>query len=296
MFENNINSLCFSGGGTKGLVFIGAIQALLDKKIIRFDKIDKFIGASAGSVMAFLFSIDYSPREIEDFLIEFNFSILEPTIDCNNLFCDYGIDDGLKFLYVLRMLLKEKTGKEYLTFKELYDITNKELIVTVTSISTSDVKYLSYINSPDHDVALAIRMSVSVPFYYMPVKYEGEFFIDGGILDNYPIQKGDINRTIGLVVASDTNIKVNDFSNYMFATIRLVVNAYLLTKVKKYSYCSIPILCEENTFIDFNMNKNHKKKLIKIGYDEVVKKYDEFIKNNVQEILNDIINRIVSTD
>ena len=33
-FDRNIDTLCFSGGGTKGLVFIGAIKALVEKNVI----------------------------------------------------------------------------------------------------------------------------------------------------------------------------------------------------------------------------------------------------------------------
>ena len=43
------------------------------------------------------------------------------------------------------------------------------------------------------------------------------------ILDNYPIQMGEKNRTIGLVVNSNNNIDVSDFTDYLFATIRLVI-------------------------------------------------------------------------
>jgi predicted acylesterase/phospholipase RssA len=292
IFDANVDSLCFSGGGTKGIAFIGAIECLIEKNIIKMNDIDNFIGSSAGSVISFLLCIGYLPSELNDFILEFDFNVLEPTIDSNNLFIGYGIDDGYKFIYLLRMLLKEKLGKENITFKELFDITKKKLIITVTSISTSNIKYLSYTTSPDHDVILAIRMSVSIPFYYMPVKYNDEYFIDGGILDNYPIQLGTKDKTIGLVVNSDNNIDVNDFSDYLFAAIRLVINGNFINKVRKYNNCTIAINCNETQFIDFQMNKEKKKEFINSGYIEINNLYNNYIKNVTEEILNNIITKI----
>ena len=35
IFDANVDSLCFSGGGTKGIAFIGAIECLIEKNIIK---------------------------------------------------------------------------------------------------------------------------------------------------------------------------------------------------------------------------------------------------------------------
>ena len=63
-----------------------------------------------------------------------------------------------------------------------------------------------------------------------------------------------------------------------FRSIADEVNAYLLAKVKKYNYCSISILCDEKSFLDFSMTKEAKKKMIDHGYKAVEKKYNNFVK------------------
>ena len=72
MFDKEIDTICFSGGGTKGLVFVGAIKALVEKNVIDLSKINKYIGTSAGSIIALLLLIGYTPAELECFLYEFN--------------------------------------------------------------------------------------------------------------------------------------------------------------------------------------------------------------------------------
>ena len=62
-------------------------------------------------------------------------------------------------------------------------------------------------------------MSTSVPFYYQPVNYNNELYIDGGILDNYPIQEGDKNKSRGYSPlnsirrdSKDSKFKISYFS------------------------------------------------------------------------------------
>ena len=253
-FEKDIDTLCFSGGGTKGLFFIGAIKALVEKKVFDLNKINKFIGTSAGALFAFLLCIGYTNDEIEEFILNFDFSKLEPDVDCEDLFNSYGIDDGTKLDYLLKRLLQYKLNKKSITFSELFELTNKELIVTATCINNSKVKYFNYKFTPDDDVILAIRMSVSVPFYFFPVKYEGNQYIDGGILDNYPIQFGDRNTTIGLVVLSEKYNKIKDFGNYMIKVIKLILNANLINKIRFYKDCTIGIISSEKNFIDLKLD------------------------------------------
>lgn len=262
MFDRNIDTICFSGGGTKALVFIGAVKALIDKNVIKLKNIKKFVGTSAGSIISFLLAIGYTPFELEEFVLNFNFSKLEPkNINCDDLFTNFGLDNGNNLVFLLSEMLNFKLKKKSITFKELYDLTENEVIFAATCINTSKVKYFNYTFTPEDDVIQAIRMSISVPFYYFPVLFEGNYFVDGGILDNYPIQFCNKESTIGLVVFSDKKNKFNDFGSYMFKVIKLVLNANLLNKIKNYEDCTIGIVSSEKNFIDLKMNNDSKKNI-----------------------------------
>lgn len=291
-FDKNFDTLCFSGGGTKGLVFIGAVKALIDKNIINLENINKFIGTSAGAILAFFLAIGYTPDELEEFVLNFDFKKLEPNVDCDNLFSSYGIDDGKKLEYLLVKLLNHKLGKNNITFLELFELTNNELIVSTTCINNSKAKYFNYKFTPDDDVVLAIRMSIAVPFYFHPVIFEGNHYVDGGILDNYPIQFGNRDSSIGFTVVSDKYSQIEDFGNYMIKVIKLFLNASLLNKVRLFKDCTINIVCGEKNFIDFKMDYQAKKIMIDKGYDRVRKYYQEFLKNLTDNVINDIINKV----
>lgn len=56
--------LVFSGGGIKGLAYVGAIKALEEKNL--FQKVKRFAGASAGAITAALLAIGMSPDELDE--------------------------------------------------------------------------------------------------------------------------------------------------------------------------------------------------------------------------------------
>ena len=67
-------------------------------------------------------------------------------------------------------------------------MTNIKLIITSVCLNDKQVYYLSHTSFPDMPVILGVRMTTSFPFWFVPVKYNGKFFVDGGCIDNYPIQ------------------------------------------------------------------------------------------------------------
>jgi patatin-like phospholipase/acyl hydrolase len=52
----NYDTLCFSGGGIKGIIFVGILKHLKDINFIDMDNITTFIGTSIGSIISFILS------------------------------------------------------------------------------------------------------------------------------------------------------------------------------------------------------------------------------------------------
>lgn len=102
--ENNIcyDTICLSGGGLSGFCFIGALKYLDDNKYINLISINTYVGTSVGAIIAFLLAIKYSICEIYNFLLIFNFNVLEPDNIINNLFEKNGFDDGNKYIFIFK--------------------------------------------------------------------------------------------------------------------------------------------------------------------------------------------------
>lgn len=96
------------------------------------------------------------------------------------------------------------------------DITNKRLIVLPDDLKDYNIDPMEF------NIAKAVRMSISLPFYFNPVILkngkEASYIVDGGILSNFPIWLFDVEGTpkwptFGLKLLSDNDLKKNHPNN-----------------------------------------------------------------------------------
>ena len=200
-----IKRLLFSGGGIRGVAYVGFLKELEKQKVL--DGIREFCGVSAGAFMSFLLAIGYSIETIYKLCIEFDFTIL-PSLEPESLllfFEEFGVDDGENVERLLRSLLKHKGLPQTLTFKELSEIPGmKGLRVWATDIENLELLEFSAQKTPNIDICIALKASMAYPIYFRPVKHPetGCLLVDGGVLDNYPIQyltEKEIKETLGTV-------------------------------------------------------------------------------------------------
>lgn len=176
--------LVLSGGGIRGIAFLGAIAYLEENNLVK--DIKTFVGSSIGAVLCCLLCLGYRTPQLYNFLNEINFQEL-PQINVMKIITHFGLDSGNTLVYLIKKLFIQKGIDENISFFNLYNITRKKLILTGTCVNEHEIKYFDYENTPNMKVVDAIRISMSVPFLYTSPKYKDEHYVDGGILDNFPI-------------------------------------------------------------------------------------------------------------
>jgi NTE family protein len=192
--------LVLEGGGTKLPGLVGAYRVLRDQDFTPIN----IAGTSAGSIVGALIAAGYTPEEMRELLYDMSFSeFLDgarwPWQKGWNFFKHWGIYKGDHFEEYIRSLLSNRgivTFGDLLTDRKqdlsdpryrwklkvvVSDVTNKKL-----AIFPNDAKI--YGADPDKmDVASTIRMSMAIPFFFRPVKWQDTLFVDGGMLSNFPI-------------------------------------------------------------------------------------------------------------
>ena len=113
-----ITHLAICGGGVKGCVLLGALEALDD--IIRLSRVKHIIGSSVGGIIATLMCIGYRPYEMNDIFLKINLSDYR-NIKATNLFTKYGVDNCKSIITLLKACILQKINMWDITFKELYD-------------------------------------------------------------------------------------------------------------------------------------------------------------------------------
>ncbi|MFI4938240.1 MAG: patatin-like phospholipase family protein [Candidatus Berkiellales bacterium] len=108
---------------------------------------------------------------------------------------DNAIDDYLqnKMGAIKARFGIEDFGK--ITFKQLKELSKeypqlgiKNLYLTATKVSDASLKILSADREPEMPVSKAVRMTMCYAGGFAPVKHEGEYYVDGGIANNYPME------------------------------------------------------------------------------------------------------------
>lgn len=262
--------LVLSGGGIKGLSYIGALQEL-NKFNILYDKDGKFklkgiAGASAGTILASLLAVGYTIDELIPIMSNIDFAqIVDDKFgyvrDSFNLITKYGICKGQYLYDLMGDLIQKKTGDADYTLKQLYNTKNIKLIISVTNLTQNKMVYLNPQHSHDAyaDIPIrkCVRMSTSVPFLFEPYLHDGCLFADGGTLDNYPIEVFDVADP------NDINELYWDVTpNYKVLGLKIITNNHdedNICKIKNiYDYaCS---------YVDTFLSNNDKKSLIKVNW------------------------------
>jgi NTE family protein len=215
-----IENLTFEGAGMFGITYVGALSVLQTNGIL--DTVKRYSGTSSGSIVATLLAINCTVDQIEDIFLDTDWASFLDTKCCCcgiiNIFYKYGYNIGKRKEISIKRILKEYTGNSNITFKQIYDIYKKELYITAVNLNLKIPVYFSHKYSPDMCVWKAIQMSTAFPFVFTPVKHDGHYYVDGGIMENYPIEVfDDKTKSLGFkIISSDTEINVPTL--YSFTT------------------------------------------------------------------------------
>lgn len=298
--EPLFHTLVLSGGGLRGFSYIGTLKALEEYGIVQ--NIQTLVGCSIGAVMAAIIAVGYTSEELYDFILNLEYDKLK---DLNLLgyLENFGMETGTKIQQFLRLLLKKKTQIEDITFQQLYQRTGKKLIINATCLNEHRVEFFDHEKSPGMSVALALRMSISLPFIFSPIKYQNKYYVDGGLLDNFPIHLFmDQRKVLGIrlpnSIESYTNI--NNLEEYLYHLWGCVYTEIAKTKIsnlKETNIIDLPINWIHA--LQLHVTQKERIKLYKQGY-KFTKKYlkkkiqsqqgkeTHKIDNLVESILNDI--------
>jgi NTE family protein len=196
----------FEGGGVKGIGLVGALAAIEEAG---YEAVN-VAGTSAGAIVASLYAAGYTAAELKPIImgLDFNKFTDPPAIGHLPLIgavidelVEKGLYKGDFFLNLMRDLLGRKGVH---TFRDLLQTVDGDderyrfkLRVIASDITRGcmlvlpqDVK--DYSMAPeDLEVALAVRMSMSIPFFFIPVRLGGSYVVDGGLLSNFPVELFD---------------------------------------------------------------------------------------------------------
>lgn len=265
--------LVLSGGGVKGIAHLGALKALEVLGILK--NIHTFTGTSVGALISVLIAIGYSPDELYNFITVFDIKKMK-SMNPDSILQTYGLDDGQNILFVLEKLFAAKGIESNITFGQLFKLTKKTVITCASCVNDKTAYYFSHKTNPDMSVLTAVRMSIAIPIYFTPVIYEDKMFIDGGCIDNYPIQlfADDIDSVIGIYLTSvrETTKDVQNIESFLMNLVQCLFEGVTCNSLKGFEKQSIKISLHQNGPMELDLSNEKKKELFSTGYNAVIER------------------------
>ena len=196
--------LVLGGGGARGAAHIGVLKVLERERI----PVDCITGTSMGAIAGGLYAAGYDADAVEAVL---------KGIDWKDMFRDDPSreelpmrrkEDELRFLGGIELGLKDGSialPRGMIQGQKL-QLLLRRLLLSAAQLDNFDQLPIPFrpiatdiisgekVVFHDGDLAMAIRASMSVPGAFAPIRYRGKLMVDGGIVDNVPI---DIARELG---------------------------------------------------------------------------------------------------
>lgn len=257
--------IVLSGGGIRGVAYVGVFLELEKRGFLK--NIKHILGVSCGAMFGFSYILGYSPDEMFSLASSLDFSLLQ-NIDPDvalNYFVTYGIDDGTNLDKFLESLVKNKGLSKNINFQELYEKTSLVFRCFAVDLNTCVLKEFSYKLTPNYSVLLALRASMCIPGYFIPVVDDDKLYVDGGILNNFPIDLLTIEEqhtTLGFTFSEHPNIeRINSLEEYLY---QIIACSYLVNG-KEIKENTIILPCGEFPLWKFHASYEERIYLIETG-------------------------------
>ena len=242
--------LVLSGGGARGAAHLGVLK-FLEEKGIRPDKIS---GTSAGAIVGSFFAAGYSASKITEILKTINFfSLMRPSFSASGLFRN----DRIAEIYAKYLPV---------TFEEL------SIPLWISAIDVVRGKTTYFHRGQLYKPILA---SSCLPMFFEPIEINNNFFVDGGMLNNLPVEPlvDTCDKIIGVHVnPTDRLFKSRGMTKITQRCIELAVSCNVESRK---NYCQLFVEPKElKSFSMYNISKIDD--CVAIGYEAIEKLWPDF--------------------
>lgn len=244
--------LVLSGGGARGAAHIGAIKALEEHEIFP----THVSGTSAGAIVGALYAAGVSWSEMLNFFK--TISIFQTNRYARN---KPGFIDTEKFYDDLQTYF----------IKDNFDSLKKPLFVTAANIIDGTLKVFS-----KGQLIKPIMASASFPGVFTPTEINGKFYVDGGTLNNFPVEPliQVCDKIIGVYVNPLKKISIKDLRHSYTVVERAYKIKVAAESMSKFSDCDLMINPQE--LVDYGtFGMNSIDDIFELGYTTTIKVLEE---------------------
>lgn len=290
---NDFKYAClFGGGAIRGAAHVGVLKALHSIGI----EPTLLAGSSVGSIVAALYAVGYTDDELAQVFLSVNFELFrDVSLGFNNKF---ALSKGNVFLEWLRDLIERKYyGAAYLkgqcrpvSFKDL----KKNLVIITTNMNNFSCREFSSFETPDFEVALAVRISCCMPGLMRAYNFNDELLVDGDLMKGKPMWylSNNIQNSAYRILEirlegtfSGSDLKPLEYVNGMYTCMTSSETSFIKSlygKRDRYDYLVVDT--GDVVVVDFNYPLEKRQAIIDNGYKQTMDYFTKYLPIKKQRI------------
>lgn len=244
--------LVLSGGGSRGIAHLGVMQALEEAGVT----INIIAGSSSGAIAGALYGSGHNPQKILEIVRTIKlFKLIRPAISISGL---------------LKMESAELLYRQHI-LDDTFEALSVPLIVAATDLCRGKTAYFT-----EGPLIRPLMASTCIPVVFDPIKVDGQLYIDGGLLNNFPAEV--LTERCDKIIGShcnpiDEDFQLGNFRTMLERTFLLTINANAYSRRR---YCDIFLEPPElKTFKVFDLARADD--IFQIGYDYARQYHEQFL-------------------
>ncbi|SOE19615.1 NTE family protein [Spirosomataceae bacterium TFI 002] len=237
--------LCLSGGGSRGFAHLGVLQAMDELGI----KPTMISGSSAGALVAAIYAQGVSPQDAFEQLSKI--SVVRNLRFAFNKFGLFKLDKATEIL---------KKMVPHNSFEGL----KIPIAVCATHIGKGKATYFTH-----GELCQAVMASCAIPGLFSPVNINGKKFVDGGIIDNLPLEplKETCNYFIGVnITPFERKLPVRSAKDIFLKSLYISIDHQTREKAREFD-----LMIEPKNIVRFNgLSMKRAQEIFDTGYQEAL--------------------------
>jgi len=243
-----IEALVLSGCGYYNLDMYGVIYKLIKEKYIVTENIKHIYATSGGAMVALSIVLNINEDHMFNYLHKRPFNNI---FNINSFSIDKkGVLDERFVEMLIEPLLRCSQLTSLNTLLDLYNKTGKTLNISTINIKNMSSEIKNHITDPQLSILDAIYMTSAIPYIFKPLKYNNNYYIDGGLCCNFPIDyclSDNIKKETILGIKTRT---INNFTECNIDEMSLI-NYYSF--ISRQFMSKIFDLSNKSTYDDYNI-------------------------------------------
>ncbi|MBC3540192.1 patatin-like phospholipase family protein [Rufibacter sediminis] len=236
--------LCLSGGAARGVAHLGVLQAMQEIGV----PIHAISGVSSGAIAGAFFAAGFPPEEVLRLVCDLPLpKLLRP-----------AMNRGILHTQALHKIFEE----------HLQNRTFEELPIKLT-ISALDLVEGCTVYFTQGSLVEALKASSAVPVLFKPMQLEKRMLVDGGIVNNLPVEciTGECDKIIGVHVnPTPHNAEINSIRQVTERIFHLALHANIQSRI---ALCDL--LLEPPRLTEFHVSDlKRAKEMYTIGYEHTM--------------------------